>query len=356
MKDNIITILDNLNIEYKIDHSLANYTTWKVGGNAEIFCDISDNDKIIALIKNLVRNKLEYTIIGGGSNVLISDNGIKGLVIRNRCIKIDIKDNNNSNNIKEPIDSIKPRLIQVDKKNYYAFDELNYAEDSFPNIEVEILSGTPLSYSINNLINKGVTGLQWFAGIPGTIGGAIYNNIHGGTHYFSEYIISVKVINSEGEIEELQNNTLEFDYDYSRFHKTNEYIVSAKLRLYKGDKVRAKNTSILWATKKKLQPHNSAGCTFQNISDKDKISLNLESNSWGYIIDNILGLKGYTIGGASISHHHAAFIETNKSATAQDVYDLIAHVRKKSLEKLNITPKLEIFLLGFTQKEQKDLT
>jgi UDP-N-acetylmuramate dehydrogenase len=137
-----------------------------------------------------------------------------------------------------------------------------------------------------------------------------------------------------------------FKYDYSRFHKTKEIILSAELNLYKGDSKRAKDVFVEWTRRKKVQPQISAGCVFQNISRSDMLRLKLESSSWGYIIDKILDLKGRQIGGAKISAKHAAFIENAGNASAQDVLDLMDLIRKTAKDKLGIEPVPEIFVIG----------
>ena len=196
-----------------------------------------------------------------------------------------------------------------------------------------------------------MTGLQWFSGIPGTIGGAVFNNIHGGSHFMEEYIDEAEVLTQDGQVKTISHEQMNFDYDYSRFHNSGEVILTVKLCLYKGDEEKAKKASVLWATKKKLQPHNTAGCCFQNVLPAEQKKLKLASNSWGFIIDKILGLKGKRIGGAEISPKHAAFIENRGGATAADVLGLFELIYSSAKEKLGITPKPELIFLGFEKKE-----
>jgi UDP-N-acetylmuramate dehydrogenase len=121
--------------------------------------------------------------------------------------------------------------------------------------------------------------------------------------------------------------------------------------LYKGDRDKALKAAIAWAQTKKLQPYNSAGCCFKNLTEKEMRQAKLDSNSWGYINDKILGLKGKTIGGAQISLKHAAFIENLGNATAKDVLSLLKVVYDSADAKIGIHPKPEIFFLGFDQQE-----
>jgi len=336
-------------LDCKVNHELAAYTTWKIGGKADLFIKVNSSDDLLFALYEAQKHKVPYTILGWGSNVLISDEGIRGLVIKNAGREIKINDEKTTETIeaKEP----KARLQEVDKDNYYSFQDLDYDESSFPSVEVEVDSGAYLPYLINILIDKGITGLQWFAGIPGTAGGAVYNNIHGGSHFFSEYVKSVTALNENGDLIEYSKDQMGFDYDYSIFHNNNDAIISVKLILRRGDKEKARKTSIAWATRKRLQPANSAGCTFQNVDLETQQQYNLESNSWGYIIDKILNFKGYQVGKARISQKHAAFIETEQGAKASDVLAIFEKVHTESQNKLGIVPKAEIFFLGFNEEE-----
>lgn len=354
MSDKLISELSALGLEVSQNKSLANYTSWKVGGPAEYFVEVANKQQLSQAIKCAQNTQIDYLIIGGGSNILVADKGLPGLVVKNRSTNIKIADEpaTSTDLTKQDLQEqqFAARLVQLDVDQYYSFAELDYQEQDTAKVQVEIDSGVSLSYAINFLIGQGVTGLQWFSGIPGTLGGAIYNNIHGGSHFISEYVSSVEVMEQSGKISCLNKDQLQFDYDYSRFHNSNETILSVKLMLNKGDKDRALKTSIAWALKKKLQPKNSAGCCFQNLSSQEQTNLKLAANGWGYIIDQILKLKGTKIGGATISPVHAAFIETDNTAKAEDILQLFDLIYDKARQILGITPKLEIVLLGFSQQ------
>ncbi len=336
----------------KLNEPLAPYTTLKVGGPADILYTANSTDDLVKAVKLAKEHDIPITLLGWGSNVLISDKGIRGLVIRIKSDGIKIIGEKGKTTKVET--KTKARLKQPDSKNYYDFGELDYDESDQPLVHIELDAGVPTPLAVNALINQGITGLQWFAGIPGTIGGAIFNNIHGGAHFMEEYVDSVKILNENLEIETLPKEKLEFDYDYSRFHKTKEIILSVNFNLYKGDAERARATSIEWAKRKKIQPARSAGCCWTNIDEEIQQKLKFESNSWGYIIDKKLGLKGESRGGATISEAHAAFIETREGATAEDVLGLMKLIYSESKEKLGITPTPEIFLLGFKKEEIKE--
>ncbi len=346
----LIAGLKKANITYKLEEPLAQYTTWRVGGPAEIFVQADTLDVLKRVITLANETSTPFTLLGGGSNVLIADRGIRGLVIRNKVSSISVLGTTGADE-QVIVSKAEPRLAQANADEYYSFAKIDYNESDAPSVLVEIASGTYLPFAINSLIQKGITGLQWFAGIPGSVGGSIYNNIHGGSKFLGEFVLNVDVLNDKGEVQRLKNDELEFDYDYSRFHHTGEVILSAVLKLYRGDKERALKTSIGWAALKKKQPHNSAGCCYQNITAAKQRELELISNSWGYIIEHKLGLKGKNIGAAHISEYHAAFIETERGATANDVLELMNLVSNEAERVLGIRPVSEIFFLGFTPQE-----
>ncbi len=361
--ENFKKALNQLGIQYETDVKLATFTTWKIGGPADVFIRLKDPKSLKNLLQSAHNHQVPVSFLGGGSNVLINDAGIRGLTIKNELSGIFLEGSEEtsidfSESIKEPEWTEEPkaleaRLLQIDTKDYYDFAAIDYDESNTPTTKVAIYSGTNLAYAINNLISQGVTGLQWFAGIPGTIGGAIYNNIHGGRYFFSQFIEGIEICNSKGEIKILDKSSIKFDYDYSGLQQGNDFIIKGLFHLHLGDKAKAQQAAINWARiKQTKQPYNTAGCCFKNLSLSDQERLELLSNSWGYINDKILNLKGKTIGGAKISEKHAAFIENTGNANSQDVLDLLSFVYDKAANKFtNCTPKTEIFFLGFKKEE-----
>lgn len=350
-------LLSKSEIPFEENVPLAPFTTYKIGGPAEILVKSQNSDMLVTILKISHGASVPVTLLGWGSNVLISDKGIKGLVVINKMGSIKVLDRklSESDLKKMPTYQPKARLIQAHPEEYYDFSDIDYPEDVYPRVLTELESGLSLQAAINSLIAQGVTGLQWFSGIPGTIGGAIYNNIHGGTHFFSEFIFELDVADRQGNIKTLSAKEISNDYDFSRFHESGEIILRARLLLFRGDKERAQKTSIMWATRKKLQPHNTAGCIFQNLNESDKESLKLESNGMGYVTDKILGLKGKRIGDAQISNKHAAFIENLGHASAEDVLELIRLIQSESIKKIGLKPQPEIFFLGFEENQIKEV-
>lgn len=265
------------NSEIYQNHTLAPYTTVKIGGPADIFIHTHSSEEFKNILSFLKNESAEandsITILGNGSNVLISDSGIRGIVIKNDSNEIEI----------------------------------------LPNNQIKVSSGVQLPQLINFTLDNNLVGLEEFAYIPSTIGGAIAGNIHGDDkHLFSQFVISVE--------------------------KINNFIISAILQLNSGDTATAKQKfqSIL-QRKSSVQSMNSLGSVFKNNPNQD---------SSGMIIDQKLNLKGYSIGDAQISPLHANFIINNGHATAADYFKLVKFIQTQAQEKLGIALEPEIKFLG----------
>jgi len=290
-------------LEIYKNHSLAPYTTVKIGGPADIFIHSKSPNNFLNLLKYI--SNLDplppLTILGNGSNTLISDNGLQGIVIKN--------------------DS----------------QQINKISDS----EIEVISSTQLSQTLNFCLDNNLLGLEEFAYIPSTIGGAIYGNIHGTKkNNFSKFIQSIKVFDlnlKETRILKIQD--LDWNYDYSSFQdQSNLIILSAILKLTAGNTDQAKKEyQQIIKEKTQSQPTNSLGSVFKNIPNQPPI---------GHIIDKQLNLKGHSIGDAQISPIHANFIINKGNATAKDYYHLIQLIQSQAKKQLNLTFELEIKLLG----------
>jgi len=263
------------NSEIYQNHPLAPYTTVKIGGPADIFVQTKSSEEL----KNILRfiydlsSTISLTILGNGSNVLISDSGIRGVVIKNDSNEIEI----------------------------------------LPNNQVKVSSGVQLPQLINFTLDNNLVGLEEFAYIPSTVGGAIAGNIHGDDkHLFSQFVVSVE--------------------------KINDFIISAILQLNPGNTTVAKQKfQNIIQRKSAIQSMNSLGSVFKNNPIQDPS---------GMIIDQKLNLKGYSIGDAQISPLHANFIINNGQATAADYFKLVKFIQTQAQEKLDITLEPEIKFLG----------
>jgi UDP-N-acetylmuramate dehydrogenase len=393
---------------------LAPLTTLKIGGPADILIEPKDTTELMSVLKflssaigeddvffraqsseahaagrehdkKISSSQLPITILGNGSNVLISDAGIRGIVIKNVGTQIDVVD---TAPIKVDFHHTYTQRHENEPEKYLDFTKLDYDESDKPQVLVKLTSGTPLPLAINNLINQGITGLQWFAYIPGTIGGATWYNIHGGSYHFADYIDSVEYFDlSDGQTktyfknqakvdgeannfqdrservtptnvggqpegsENRQNSFAsqdQFAYETTPFQQHPEWIIlSTTLRLFRGDAALAKSVKDAWlAQKVKVQPMNSAGSVFANPSLADCTRVWGEQKSSGWIIDHELNWKGKTVGGAQISLLHSNFIVNASHATATDYLSLARLVQAEVKARFNIDLKMEVKLLG----------
>jgi len=355
----------------KANHPLAPYTTLKIGGPADIFIHTKTKDEFLSVLKYLsetinfsARNECEgmspkvvrtakiglsnidLTILGNGSNVLISDSGIRGIVIKNTSSDISIDSNNNT---KTDFSTTYTQRMENEPDKYLDFTKLNYDESSLPTSLTTLSSGTPLPFAINYLLDHGLTGLQWFAYIPGTIGGATWYNIHGGSYHLADYIDSVETFDlSSGQIKTFSKQELNWSYEHTYFQQHPELIILATtLRLFHGDTTLAKQVRDAWIAQKiKVQPMNSAGSCFANPALSDCQKIWGEQKSTGWIIDHELGWKGKTVGGAQISLQHSNFIINTGTATATDYYTLLTDIQNEVKSRFGLQLVPEVHLLG----------
>lgn len=293
----------NINIEEKIifDEPMKKHTSFKIGGIADEFIKVKNENELTQAIKYAKEKNIKITIIGNGSNLLVLDKGIRGLVI-----KIDIQ------------------KFQMEKKK----------ED----IEITVGSGYKTMALAVKLMNEEISGFEELSGIPGTIGGAIFMNAGAYGKEIKDINISTKCMDYDGNIFELSNKEQEFEYRSSIFNKKNYIILETKLKLEYGkkDEIKKKMEEYLLNRKEK-QPleYPSAGSTFKRQ----------EGVITAKLIDEC-GLKGFVIGGAKVSEKHAGFIINYNNATAKDVLDLIKYVKEKVYEEYGIKIKEEIRIVG----------
>lgn len=337
---NLIDICPKITLNQK----LAPYTTFNIGGAADYLAIPESVEQMTSLLRLCKINACPVKIIGGGSNLIISDKGFRGLVIINKIEFWQILEEKFSDPMETKTTKTSARMATVGNK-FYTTEGLDYHDPQDKKVLVRVSSGTRLIPFIKTLFQNNITGLQWFAGIPASIGGAVYMNMHGGKYYFGELLHKAILFDGKN-LKECDASYFNFKYDYSILHETKETILYTDLALFRGDVSKARDLSIGWARRKSLQPQRSAGCIFQNLTAKDQERLKLPTPSIGYLIDHVLGLQGKSIGDAVISEHHAAFIENKGSANAQDVFKLYQLIIKKAKEQLNLDLKPEVEFVG----------
>lgn len=308
-----------------VNEPMKKYTSFKVGGNADLLIKVKDVKELMYAIKIADEYYLPVTIIGNGSNILVKDNGITGIVIK---IEFD--------------------NMEIDKQKDFAI--------------VTVGAGVKLMKLAQLLLNEGISGFEFASGIPGTIGGAVKMNAGAYGTEMKDIVISTKCLElnknskpirknniddieitepgsniDENNIIELNNKEQEFRYRNSIFSDKRYIVLETKLKLPYGNKedIKAKMEELNKSRKEKQPDLPSAGSTFKRGDDFITAKL----------IDEC-GLKGYAIGGAQVSEKHAGFIVNTGDATAQDIIDLIDYVKKVVYEKTGKTIELEVEILG----------
>jgi UDP-N-acetylmuramate dehydrogenase len=293
---------------FSLDHAqravpLAPFTTFKIGGPADLFFEARSKESLAEAVKYAREQTLPYFILGTGANILITDKGFRGLVIRNCAERVSLR------------------------------DTLLTAE-----------SGASIASLIDFTRQHQLSGFEHYAGIPSTVGGAMWQNLHflspdrSRTIFIAEITDLVTVLDAKNEIKVLNNAQMSFGYDDSLLHHQDLVVLEATFRLKVAprDAIEAiVQANVAWRTEKHppLSTQPSAGSIFRNI----------EGVGAGRLID-AAGLKGFTIGGAQVSEKHANMIINTGHASSTDVLNLITHIQKvvKQTTGHALTPEIGI--------------
>lgn len=294
----------NLPIEKEkilFNEPMKKHTTFKTGGPAECFIKIDKEEKLKEILKFVNQNNIPITIIGNGSNILVSDKGIKGITLKIQLEKIDIQEKNE-------------------------------------NTQIIVGAGEKLGKLAQVCLQKEIAGLEELSGIPGTIGGAVRMNAGAHGKEMKDIVKCVKCIDYQGNEKEFSNKEMKFEYRKSIL-KDEKYIVTeVELILKEGKKEEIKEKMEEYARyRKEKQPieYPSAGSTFKRGNDFITAKL----------IDEV-GLKGYSIGGAEVSTKHSGFIINKGNATTKDILELVKYVKDEVYKKFNKKIELEIEVIG----------
>lgn len=292
---------------------MALHTSFRVGGPAEAFASPETVEELAALVAGLAGRGLPYHVVGGGTNLIVTDAGISGVVI---CMK--------------------PGLSAI------------FVENAGPlQARVTAMAGASLRLLCSHAIRKGLKGMNFALGIPGTVGGAIRMNAGTALGWISDVLASITVLYPTGLLETIDRKTLDFSYRHLTLPKApaenalpcQTLVVSGRFFLSRAstDDLRRQAREIL-KQRKHRQPTTlpSAGCIFKNP---------LVGKTAGELI-HLCGFKGLKIGGAEISEKHANFIVNTGSATAADILILMDRVRQKVLERFGVALEPEVVVIG----------
>ena len=293
----------------RADVALAGATTFRVGGSADWFVDATTTADLVAAVRAASEDGLAVTVLGGGSNVLVADAGVRGLVVR-------------------------PRMTQIVRE---------------ADARVRADAGVTINGLVRWTLLKGLGGLEAWAGTPGTVGGAICGNAHYGGRLVGESVVSARLLPLDGSVVDVPAEEMAFGYDVSRLQTSGEIVLSAVFRVLPGQdpaqlRERARQSLL---HRKRTQPLHqpSAGCVFQNPDpSRDHLPPGMPWSA-GALIDRA-GLKGRRFGGASVSTVHANFIVNDRGATANDVSELIELCRREVRARFGVELREEIVRLG----------
>jgi UDP-N-acetylmuramate dehydrogenase len=299
--NSLVNKIKQLNLgKVKVNEPLANHTTIKIGGPADLFVEPSSIDNLEKVMDLVIEEQIPWRAIGRGSNLLVSDQGIEGVVIKLGA----------------------------------GIDHLEIKDQ-----EITVGGGHSIVSLSTIMSKKGFSGLEFASGIPGSVGGAVYMNAGAHGSDISKILKKARILFEDGTISWLDNEEMEFSYRTSVLQKKKPGIVlEAVLILKEGEK--SKIVAEMQKNKdyrKDTQPYNfpCAGSIFRNPLP----------NYAGKLIE-VAGLKGYSMGGAKISEMHGNFIINAGNATAQDVLNLIQHVKNTIFELYEIHMETEVEIIG----------
>ena len=281
------------------EEPMSRHTTFRIGGEAACFIRISSEEQLRKLIPYFENVGVEYFVLGKGSNLLVGDKGYPGVILQisDACQQIEAEEN-----------------------------------------RLQVQAGAALSKVALFAMERGLEGLEFAAGIPGTVGGGVVMNAGAYGGEMKQVVESVRVLSSEGEILTLDNDTMEFGYRTSIIRNRNFTVLSVTFRLREGNReeIRARIEDFQKRRMEK-QPLNypSAGSTFKRPE--------------GYFAGKLImdaGLRGFQIGDARVSDKHCGFVVNVCKATARDVTDVIEEVQEKVRERFGVSLEREVIYLG----------
>lgn len=301
MSDEIVTRLINITGKdnVRINEPMKNHTTFKIGGPAQYYVtpeSVTQIQEVVSLCRNM---NIPLHVIGNGSNILVGDDGVDGVVLAifNTFSDYEIKDN------------------------------VITAQAGMSLIKLAVVA-----------LREGLTGLEFASGIPGSVGGAVYMNAGAYDGQMKDVVTSVTVLDEAGNIRILGRDELDMGYRTSAVAKNNMIVLQVVIELKSGDKEQIKaRMNQLSELRKQKQPleYPSAGSTFKRPE--------------GYFAGKLIadaGLKGYSIGGAAVSEKHAGFVVNMGGATAKDVVELTDYIKKRIMEQFGVTLELEVKRIG----------
>ncbi len=283
-----------------LQESMASHTTFRIGGLADCFVQLENTEQLIKVQKYLSQVGVPFFILGNGSNLLVSDAGFRGVILQ-----------------------IGPKMSKVTVEGNVIVAQ----------------AGASMAQIARTAMEHELAGMEFASGIPGTIGGGVVMNAGAYGGELSQIVTQVNVVNSEGEIMELDNETMEFGYRTSTIRNNPFTVTEVTLRLEKGDRQQIRERmEELAARRREKQPleYPSAGSTFKRPAGYYAGQLIMEA-----------GLRGFQCGGAKVSDKHCGFVINTGNATAEDVRTLIREIQTRVKDQFNVNLETEVLFLGW---------
>ena len=297
LKEYIISIVSEENLRFR--EPMNRHTSFRTGGEAAAFIQVENKEQLKKVLYYLQKTETDYFVLGNGTNLLVSDRGYDGVIIQ---IGSKMSD------------------IQVEGNRLY------------------VQAGALLSQAAKRAWEAGLTGMEFASGIPGSVGGGIVMNAGAYDGEMERIVERVIVLNEDGELMELDHDTMEFGYRSSIIKNRPFIVVEAVLKLEPGDKAAIKAKMDDFAVRRReKQPLEfpSAGSTFKRP----------EGNFAGKLIMDS-GLRGYRIGGAQVSEKHCGFVINTGNATSEDISELMTEIQERVKEKFGVRLEPEVVRLG----------
>lgn len=288
--------------QIELNSNMSEHIYFKVGGPVDVLVVPNDFEQVVKTIEICKENKIPYYVIGNGSNLLVKDGGMEGVVIK--------------------------------------LTELNNISSEGEDITADC--GVLLKDVSKLAVQNELTGFEFACGIPGSVGGAVFMNAGAYNGEISEVIKCAKVLTRDGEIKDLNKGELELGYRSSRVMKEGGIILRATFTLKKGEKKVIQNrVDDLTEKRESKQPleYPSAGSTFKRPE--------------GYFAGKLIqdaGLKGYSVGGACVSNKHSGFVINKGGASAKDILDVIHHVQDEVMKQFGVKLDTEVRIIGEEEK------
>lgn len=291
----LISLCNGFGCRYKLDESLRDHTTFRIGGKCKIAVFVNSEESLVKTVMFCRNRNIKFAVLGNGSNIIADDRFFDGVVI----------------------------IIGSD------FSKINYIRDGL----VECESGLILSKLCVAVKNEGFTGLEFAYGIPGTVGGALYMNAGAYDGEMSDVVVSADYLDTDGSIKTILRDNMDLSYRHSAFMNSGRVILRVRIKLEKGTVSEIEQKmEMLISKRREKQPLNypSAGSTFKR-----------PEGAYAAALIEQCGLKGFSVGDAQVSEKHSGFVVNKGNATFDDIMLLVDKVREKVKTETGYTLELE---------------